>query len=381
MTAKGATSLHTFRWFLPTSIRSRDKYVEFDLTKFCQTFFSRSEYYIRRTTFDRKAEFDQSVTSAITSVSVQLYPFVSFPMSNTRDSWQIIEKEIGHAPELMHIIDRGNLRHAHGLAIIVLSLNNGFHHPQNLQPDEEYDIEKRLNWDMDFEIWKLQLISIANDIGAFFMLGLHLTYLTHSTWHESHPPQSSGLVAITDSGNYLHDEHSDMLSYPLLFEAERINTLNEIWETLSKVWHKDLWSIHRFIKAVRSDHSTIDHFVDLVVTLESFFPDNTPQPLMRLIASIIVSTDKKGAKKIDKLLIDCFRIRNEVVHGGKYYRLHDKGNNHPDAKMILQLFWDLKNLNIHLIHYGVDKLLKDQNSIPANAIRLTQDDILDKLFI
>jgi len=118
----------------------------------------------------------------------------------------------------------------------------------------------------------------------------------------------------------------------------------------------------------------------LVVTLESFFPDNTPQPMMRLISGTIVGISKVEAKKIDKLLLDCFRIRNEVVHGGRYYRLHDKGNANADGKMILQLFWELKNLNINLIHYGIDKLLNDHNPISANAIRLGADDILEKVF-
>jgi len=381
MIATNAPVIHTFRWFLPTSIKSREKAFLFDLTNFCQKFFERKEYYSRRTTFDRKADYDHAVTATIQSVKVKLYPFTVAPMSNTQEAERIIADEIGSIGGFAHIVARGNLRHAYGLAIIELTVNSDFVYPLNLTPDLEYDIEKRLNWDMDFEVWKLQLTSLASDIGAFFMLGLHLTFLTYNTWHESHQPQSSGLVTLNGGGSYMIDEHSDMLAYPLLLESDQFEALKSIWERMAQVWHKDLWSIHRFIKAVRSDYSTIDHFVDLVVTLESFFPDNTPQPMMRLICGVIVGTNEAEAKKIDKLHSDCFRIRNEVVHGGKYYRLHDKNKEGADAKMILNLFWELKNLNIHLIHRGIDKLIRDRNAVPANAIRFSADDILKKTFI
>jgi len=53
----------------------------------------------------------------------------------------------------------------------------------------------------------------------------------------------------------------------------------------------------------------------------------------------------------------------------------------PDqGKMILELFWELKNLNIALIYYGIQKLINDKNPIPAKSIRIGPSDIIDKVF-
>ncbi|MDO3645303.1 hypothetical protein [Mucilaginibacter sp. L3T2-6] len=375
---------HTFKWFLHTSIRSKDKYFEFDITEYCKVYFGNESYLTRQTTFDKQAEVDKATIDSIEQVKIKLYPFTVAPMSNTNEAERIIEAEIGKFPDFQHIINRGNLRHAHGLVIVEIKFNGDFTYSENLKLDEEKDIEKVLNWNIDFDILRLRMISIANDICSFFIFGLHLTYPTHSNSHESTKPQSSGLLFMAGNTKYVLDEHSDILAYPLLVEKERFDTLKEIWAMLAKVWHKDIWSFHRFIKAVRSDYITIDNFLDLVFTLESFFGNDTSTETMRLVSSLIVAKNKSEASKINQLLIDCFRIRNEVAHGGVHYRLYDKIPRKPKGdekhKMILELFWELKNLNISLMVYGIQKLINDRNPIPASAIRLGPSDIEERYF-
>jgi hypothetical protein len=380
-TSDNKQTAHIFKWFLPTSIRSRTKYFEIDITAHCKHFFDKEAYFSRKITFDRQYIFDKSSVEKITSVKLKIHPFTVAPMSNGDEAAQIIEKEIGKFPGLQHIIQRGNLRKAHGLVIVEIGFTGDITYAENLKLHEEKDIRKVLNWNMDFEHLKLEMISIANDVCSFFLLGLHITYPTHSTSHESSRPQSSGLVSIQGSSRYIMDVHSDMLSYPLLMEDDRLNALEKALSQIAQVWHKDIWTFHRFIKAVRSDYVTIDNFLDLVFTFESMFGENTSTEMMRLVASVVACKNKQEAVKTDRLIGNAFLIRNAVAHGGEHYRLYDNVPKGKDKdKMIVELFWELKNLNITLIYHGILKLINDKNPIPAKSIRFGADDIMDKCF-
>jgi hypothetical protein len=330
-------------------------------------------------------DFDGTFLESIQSIRIRIFPFTSAPLSNFKEANKIVAGEIGDFPNHEHIFQRGNLRLAKGLVIVEIQFSGSSEFPPNLTLPEEDDIEKVLNWDMDFEFLKLKLISLANDVCSFFLLGLHMNFPTYRSSHQSSRSQSSGLVAMIGSTTHISDVHSDMMSYPLLIEMDKLDTLDFILARLSQVWHKDIWSFHRFIKAVRSDYTTIDHFLDLVFTLESFFDKNTSSETIRLVSATLTATDKDNAKAIDQLLIDCFRIRNEVAHGGVHYRLHDHSPRVPKGnekhEMILELYWELKNLNLKLMDKGIQKLINDKNKPPANSIRFGAADIFGKIFV
>ncbi|HEK22201.1 hypothetical protein [Mucilaginibacter sp.] len=376
---------HTFRWFLPTSMRSKTNYYEFDITKHCKIFLNQTEYYNRTMKFDSQYDLDQDFTGQIEQILIKINPFTSEPMSNTHKANTIVAKEIGTFPDFEHIFHRGNLRLARGLVIIEITFSGEYTYTENLKADEETDIEKMMNWNMDFEDMRRKMISLASDICSFFLLGLHITYPTHSNSHESFKPQSSGLLAFTGNGQYIMDEHSDIFSYPLLLEEDRVQALEAVLPQIAQVWHKNIWSFYRFLKGVRSDYITIDNFLDLVFTLESFYDNNTSTEIMKLVSSVIIAENKADAKKIQQLLNYCFRIRNEVAHGGTNYRLYDyvpkKPNEPQDKLLIVKLYWGLKNLNIQLLYYGIQKMLNDKNPKPASSIRFGISDISDKCVI
>jgi len=377
--------MHTFRWFLPSSIRSRTNYFEFDITKDCEVFLTQPLYYNRAVKFDSQYSLDQAFTEQIKQISIRIHPFTSAPMSNTHEANAIMSKEIGSFPDFDHIIHRGNLRRAKGLVIVEIMFEGEYTYTQNLKTDEETDIEKMLNWNMDFEDMRRKMISLASDICSFFLLGLHITYPTHSNSHESHKPQSSGLLSFVGDGEYIMDEHSDIFSYPLLLEENRVEALKTVLPQIAQVWHKNIWSFYRFLKGVRSDYITIDNFLDLVFTLESFYDNNTSTEIMKLVSSVIVAENKGDAKRIQELLTYCFRIRNEVAHGGTNYRLYDhvpkKPSEPQDELLIVQLYWDLKNLNLQLLYHGILKILNNKHSMPPTAIRFGISDISDKCIL
>lgn len=375
---------HVFRWFLPTSIRSKTESFLFDLTKDCKVFLDNPMYYGRTVKFDRQHDFDQEFTASIDKITIKIHPFTSEPLSNFHGANKILTKEIGDFPDYKHIIDRGNLRKAKGLVIIEIEFNGEYTYTENLKIDEETDIEKMMNWDMDFEEMRQKMISLSNDIFSFFLLALHLTYPTHLNSHESYQPQSSGLLSFEGSGRYVMDEHSDIFSYPLLLEIDRIGTLNLVLRQISFVWHMNIWSFYRFLKGTRSDFVSIDQFLDLVFTLESFFDKSTSSEVMKLVSSLIPAKTKADADDIYELLTNCFKIRNEVAHGGRHYRLYDnfptKKNGAESKVLIIKLYWGLKNLNITLLQYGISKILNDRRPIPAASIRFGMNDIIAKCF-
>ncbi|WP_146198737.1 hypothetical protein [Pararcticibacter amylolyticus] len=376
---------HIFRWFLPTSMRSRTSKFEFDITNDCKIFLSQPDYYQKKVKFDTQHSYDQAFASLIDRISIVIHPFTSAPMSNTHEANTLVIQEIGPFKEFEHIIHRGNLRLAKGLAVITVEFQGDYTYTENLRTSEETDIEKMMNWDMDFEDMRRKMISLVSDICSFFLLGLHITYPTHNNSHESFKPQSSGLLSFSGNGEYIMDEHSDIFSYPLLIEEDRLPALTAVLPQIAQVWHKNIWSFYRFLKGVRSDYITIDNFLDLMFTLESFYDNNTSTEIMKLVSSVIVAENKADAKKIQELLNYCFRVRNEVAHGGTNYRLYDyvpkKQSEPQDKLLIIKLYWGLKNLNIQLIYHGILKILNDKNPTPASSIRFGISDISDKCFI
>ncbi|WP_460678971.1 hypothetical protein [Mucilaginibacter koreensis] len=376
---------HIFRWFFPTSMRSRTSKFKFDITNDCKIFLSQPDYYQRKVKFDTQHSYDQAFASLIDRISIVIHPFTSAPMSNTHEANTLVIQEIGPFKEFEHIIHRGNLRLAKGLAVITVEFQGDYTYTENLRTSEETDIEKMMNWDMDFEDMRRKMISLVSDICSFFLLGLHITYPTHNNSHESFKPQSSGLLSFSGNGEYIMDEHSDIFSYPLLIEEDRLPALTAVLTQIAQVWHKNIWSFYRFLKGVRSDYITIDNFLDLMFTLESFYDNNTSTEIMKLVSSVIVAESKADAKKIQELLSYCFRIRNEVAHGGTNYRLYDyvpkKQNEPQDKLLIIKLYWGLKNLNTQLIYHGILKILNDKNPTPASSIRFGISDISDKCFI
>jgi hypothetical protein len=380
-----AMQKHIFRWFLPTSMRSKTSRFEFDITDDCKIFLAQPDYYDKKVKFDSQHSFDQSFTSLIERISIVIHPFTSAPMSNTHEANSIVIQEIGAFNEFEHIIHRGNLRLARGLVVITIEFQGDYTYTENLKTSEETDIEKMLNWNMDFEDMRRKMISLVSDFCSFFLLGLHITYPTHNNSHESHKPQSSGLLSFAGNGKYIMDEHSDIFSYPLFLEEDRLQSLKTVLPQIAKVWHKNIWSFYRFLKGVRSDYITIDNFLDLVFTLESFYDKNTSTEIMKLVSSVIVAESKADAKHIQQILTYCFRIRNEVAHGGTNYRLYDyvpkKPNEPQDELLIVKLYWSLKNLNIQLLYQGILKILNDKNPKPASSIRFGISDISDKWMI
>ncbi|GAB2690589.1 hypothetical protein GCM10027037_12080 [Mucilaginibacter koreensis] len=366
-------------------MRSRTSKFKFDITNDCKIFLSQPDYYQRKVKFDTQHSYDQAFASLIDRISIVIHPFTSAPMSNTHEANTLVIQEIGPFKEFEHIIHRGNLRLAKGLAVITVEFQGDYTYTENLRTSEETDIEKMMNWDMDFEDMRRKMISLVSDICSFFLLGLHITYPTHNNSHESFKPQSSGLLSFSGNGEYIMDEHSDIFSYPLLIEEDRLPALTAVLTQIAQVWHKNIWSFYRFLKGVRSDYITIDNFLDLMFTLESFYDNNTSTEIMKLVSSVIVAESKADAKKIQELLSYCFRIRNEVAHGGTNYRLYDyvpkKQNEPQDKLLIIKLYWGLKNLNTQLIYHGILKILNDKNPTPASSIRFGISDISDKCFI
>lgn len=365
-------------------MRSRTDFFELDITKHCEIFFGQDAYYQRTMKFDSQHDLDVDFVSNVKRVRVKIHPFTSEAMSNFHLANKIVIKEIGEFPEFEHLIHRGNLRLAKGLVIIEIDFEGDYTYTENLRIDEETDIEKVMNWDMDFEDMRQKMISLSSDICSFLLLGLHILFPTQFNSHETHKPKSSGLLTFIGEKRYIMDEHSDIFSYPLLLESDRIPQLEIVLPQIALVWSKNIWSFYRFLKGVRSDYVTIDHFLDLVFTFESFFADNTSTEVMKLISSIVASENKQEASDIQQMLTYCFRIRNHLAHGGTNFRLHDhvpKNKNEPQEKLpIVKLYWQLKNLNIKLMYKGIIKMLTDKNPQPASSIRFGIVDISDKYF-
>ncbi len=370
-----------FTWFLPAHFmvnNGGDEEFEFDLTEYLNILVH-NKFWERNITFEKHFFFDQNSLKKIKSIKIKLYPYSNVQFNVDQIASSIFKKEFPNVShDFQYIIERGNLRTAKSLSIIQIEFEHDQNIPPNLKYSQEFTAERYSNIDHDFHLILLELISVSNEMISLFLTALHLTFPTRYYSSESFIPQTSGLVVISQSDtSYYRDVHSDILTHPILIEAGKFDQLNKGMKVLSSIWHKDLWTLHRLLKGLRTYNLTIDNLLDLVFTLESLFPNNTSSDMMRLASAIMVGKSKGDAKKIDLTLRIVFSIRNEIAHGGKHYRLMDYYKLGKDKYLIMELFFDFKFIVIMLVIHAISKL---SPSDEQNKLSIVADDLYELFY-
>ena len=314
-----------FIWILPSGFMAEEiGPYEFDLFKSLRILI-KNEFWNRKVNYEKRYFFSKESFKNIVSAKIKIFPRTKSYFFIKDEHKRIFEKNIQVINEdVQYIYDRGNLRVCKSLSFIEIEFESKTQISKNILRINENDPENFYT-DMDFEKLYEGLISISNELISLFLTGIHIIFPTRDTFFESHKPQTGGIVLVKDETiSFYRDEHSNVLTHPILLEVEKIKLVDEVINVISSIWHKDLWTVHRFLKALRSDYIDIDNLLDLVFALESFFVKNTSTEFMRIAANVIGSNSIAESNKADLLLRTVFSLRNEVVHGGKYYRIMKK---------------------------------------------------------
>lgn len=226
-----------------------------------------------------------------------------------------------------------------------------------------------------------QIIALFEEIGALFRAGVYLSFFSDYVIMPS--IRSEGFIPAgffcIEHGEHCHftDYRTMAFSFPASFLKDYIEDFKKNLSFLAGVWHLPLWSVHRYLLALKTASLKMDNIIDLLFALEGLFEENVSSQFMRLICSIMLGADNQKAKRINSVLKEAFKIRNNIAHGGKSYTGMEKIKIEGKEVLIQTLFWEVRKIVGKMIWKGLDKL--DKNRAMKN-LRITFTDVLDYVF-
>jgi hypothetical protein len=352
---------------------------DFDMTKNFEAVV-KNKFWQRKATYDKHYFFGEDSLKIIRSVKIRLYAYSNAPFSVDRVAESIFRRDYPGVPKnLDYIIDRGNLRSAKSIVAVEIEFEYAKKMPRNLLRKEELQAVRYSTIDMDFGLAIKEMISVSNEILSLLLTSIHLTFPTRYPGFDFFPDPSSGLFVISSpTQNYYNDSHSNIATHPILLEEERFDRLRSGLEAITAIWHKDLWPVHRLLKALRTTFLSADNLLDLLFALEGLFPDNTDAPLIRMIAGVVIGDDRQKAVRVNSILKTAFKIRNEVVHGSKDFSLLESYPVGKENISVGDLFFEVKYYVIRMIIFAIYKLSpqSQQNTlsiVPEDLFQLYYD--------
>lgn len=223
-----------------------------------------------------------------------------------------------------------------------------------------------------------KLNAVLKETSAFLLSGLNLLFPTNSLLMDDEDPISDGFIQIKSQGKeYLQKYKSAKFTHQILIDDQKREDLDFVFDMLSKTWHKNLWPLRRYLIAVESSKVTMDNLLDLTYALEGMFKKNTSSDFIKLIVCVQFSSNKEQAVKMKSFLDNVFRLRNEMVHGGKTFSQIDPVKINGKEILASKLYWEMKGIIATLIVRALPKLV---NNIDQMSISYTANDIWDKIY-
>lgn len=170
---------------------------------------------------------------------------------------------------------------------------------------------------------------------------------------------------------------SNSFLHAVKIEVDEIKSFKSNLDEISKVWHNNLWGIKRYLKAVESNLITMDHLLDLLYAFESLFAKNVSTDLMKITCIVYLSSSKIESLKLKNILDCAFKIRNDIVHGGKYYDVYESVKIGGKEVAAQKIYWDMKIIVARLIIKALSKMI---NTKGMKTMSFSFEDILDKIY-
>jgi hypothetical protein len=180
----------------------------------------------------------------------------------------------------------------------------------------------------DSERIKYDMICLAEEVGALLRAAIHLTFSGYATVREQAPRhlQGGSLMCLKCPGQseFWPRLVSDF-TYHAVFTAPQMEDFRNRLDALADVWHLPLWPIHRYLKAHSGEVVEMDSLLDILFALEGLF-DRTSPDFIKLACSLLLSSTRNEAVEVHDVLRQAFKMRNEIVHGGKHYTGYEEVN-------------------------------------------------------
>jgi hypothetical protein len=310
----------------------------------------------------------------ILSAKITVFPRFISGYVNEQRIYKIIQKECGIIPKHLNI--KSFKEWPHNLGVIIVEIKFSYK-LDNIPIKKDFDdiIPK---WDMSFVQAYRKQISLLKEITSFFLAGLHLSFPTHSLMMKSRQPFLDGFVQVKFKNRiFASRQVDDAFMHEILIERDKIENLNMNFDGLVKIWHYDMWPLKRYLKALKSDQITMDNLLDLMYCLEGLFPKNASSDFIKTFCILLLCKNKKEAKSLKALLDLAFKLRNEMVHGSKFYDDMDELNLEGKKVFAEKVYWDMKTyLSIILIE-AMKKIISNKE---IRKIGFNQEDLINLAF-
>lgn len=364
------------RWVIPcyfSDEKLKTDPIKFDLTNHLRTILS-NEVWKRKFSYGFQTGLQNTDRENIFRAEITIYPrFISGFVEEDRLQ-TIIEDRCGKIPTYLKISNYTDWEYRLGLAIVEVEYKKEV----AIIPIEEDMAVFMPRWNMDFIAIYHQQIAVCKELAAFFLAALHLTFPTTSVAMSNDQPVNDGFFQTVSEGRiYCTKIMTDSFMHEILVERSKAALINSNLNAIAGIWHLNLWPLKRYLTAVESDQLSMDHLLDLIYALEGLFGKNASADFIKLSTVVSLTSTRKDAVKMKKLLDVAYRIRNEMAHGNFSYDLFDHIEIEGREVLAQDVYWKMKSIVANMIGKAIAKLIPHPD---MRNLRFNEDDLLDIIY-
>ncbi|KNB61190.1 HEPN domain-containing protein [Chryseobacterium sp. Hurlbut01] len=362
------------QWFIPCYFNTDDgnnDEICIDITDDIKTIFSKN-------LAEKKVEFSYNYNlqffkpNSFLSVKIYILPRFTSGYANENRLTEYIENNSNKIYSYFKV-DSGfkNWHYALGTVRIETVIKENYHLPSRNEI-------KEFNFKSDFVGDYHKFVSLNKEILAIFLASLHLTFPTKSIMGWNDNPINDGILHFSSNQRHFFESlKTNQGMHHVLITKSRLNDLKQNLSGIADVWDSNLWSLKRYLIAVKSNQIDMDNLLDLLYALEGLFDKNTSADFIKTFCSLRLGNDKIEAHKIKSTLDSAFKIRNEIAHGAQHYRGYEKIKINGKEVLSQELYWDLKFIVSQILILAIIKLLKNKD---MKNLNFKIDDLFDIVY-
>jgi hypothetical protein len=361
-------SKSSFYWIVPAFYElTTSKSLVIDLLQDTKKILS-NKVWGREINYGFKIGLEKINLKMLKDFKVHIYPRVRSGFIGEQITYSKIEEVIGQSNNpVIQKIKKSGILNNNGLLVFELHLNETTTLPK-----------KSSDYSEDFLSYFHNYFALIEEIGIFFKISTNLAFHCEYVIMPSYEIEASGCIIIkNEHTTYITDKKTNHFGYPIIFNEKDLADYLELKNELSSIWHYNLWALKRYDLALNNENVKMENMLDLLYSLESLFEKNTSVDFMKLFCGIISGSNKKEATKHIDVLTSCFKIRNEIVHGGRHYNGMEKIKFQGKEILSQKLFWDLKLIVQKMILFAIKKLRENPE---MKNLRFTEVDLMKKFY-
>ncbi len=232
------------KWAVPCYFTDADKSTdvfEMDLTMHLKSMLT-NEVWKRKFTYGFAAALQRTDPVTVKIATVKVFPRFVSGMVNEARLQDIVSEECGRIFSYFNIDSYRTWPHRLGLT--VFEIKHRFNTP-TIPSRKDLTADVIPHFDQGYH----RLVALLQELGAFFLAGLHLTFPTSSFMELVRNDITDGFCQVKSlKHSFFERKPTDALMHEILIERNKQHILETNLEGLTQVWHYDLWPLNRYLK-------------------------------------------------------------------------------------------------------------------------------------